>query len=56
MPFERRLDAGGVEQPEGDVQGFAEAPVVVVINVPGVHYEADPESRSRPPESGRLAL
>src|ERR1043165_3993617 len=37
------LDAGGVEQPEGDVQGFAEASVVVVMNIPAVHDGADPE-------------
>ena len=37
------LTLGGVEQPEGDVQGFAEASVVVVMNIPAVHDGADPE-------------
>jgi hypothetical protein len=37
------LDGGGVEQAEGDVQGFAETSVVVVVDVPRVHHDADPE-------------
>src|ERR1017187_3742615 len=41
--FQRRLDAGGVEQPEGNVQGFAEASVVVVVDVPRLYDDADPE-------------
>lgn len=41
--FERLLDAGGIEQPEGDIQGFAEASVAVVMDVPAVHDGADPE-------------
>lgn len=41
--FERLLDAGGVEQPEGDIKGFAEASVAVVMDVPAVHDGADPE-------------
>jgi hypothetical protein len=43
VPFERRLDAGSVEQAEGNVQGFAEASVVVVVDVPCVHDDADLE-------------
>jgi hypothetical protein len=46
--FERRFDAEGVEQTEGDVQGFAERSVVVVTNVPGVHYDTDSEPAVTP--------
>ena len=41
--FERRLDAGGVKKAERNVQGFAEASVVVVVDVPRMHDDADPE-------------
>jgi hypothetical protein len=41
--FERRLEAGGIEQAEGNVQGFAEASIGVVVDVPGMHDDADPE-------------
>ena len=54
--FERLLEAGGVEQPEGDIKGFAEASVVVVMNVPAVHDGADPEPTIAITGSGRLAL
>src|ERR1700743_3429881 len=40
---ERGLDAGSVEQAEGDVQRFTVASVVVVVDVPCVHDGADPE-------------
>lgn len=42
--FECHLGAGGVEQPEGGIECFAEASVVIVVNVPGVDDDADPET------------
>jgi hypothetical protein len=41
--LERFLEAWGVEQPEGDVQCLAEAPVGVVVDVAGVHDDTDPQ-------------
>ena len=37
------LDEGSVKQAEGGVQCFAEVSVVVVVDVPGVNDNADPE-------------
>lgn len=48
--MERHLGAGGVEEPEGGIEWFAEASVVVVVDVPGVDDDADP--RAAVPVSG----
>ena len=45
---EHFLDAGGVEQAEGDVECFAEAAVAVVVDFSGVHDDADPELLVQP--------
>jgi hypothetical protein len=41
--LERRLDAPGVKQAESGIQCFAEVSVVVVVDVPGMQDDADPE-------------
>jgi hypothetical protein len=41
--FERRPDARGVEQPERGIECRAEISVAVVVDVPGVQDDADPE-------------
>jgi hypothetical protein len=41
--FERHLGAGGVKEPEGGIECFTEASVVVVVDVPGVDDDADPQ-------------
>ena len=40
---ERLLNAGCIEEAEGDVEGFTEASVVVVVDFSGVYDDADAE-------------
>ena len=42
--FERHLGAGGVKQPESGIERFAEASVVIIVDVPDVDDEADSEA------------
>lgn len=37
------LDAGGIKEAKGDVKGFTEASVVVVMDYSGMYHDADPE-------------
>src|ERR1700733_14294484 len=45
--FKRRLDARGVEQPEGGIECLTEVSVVVVVDVPGGQEDADPQLGGR---------
>lgn len=53
---ERLLDAGGIEEAEGDIEGFAEGSVAVVADFSGVHDDADPELAARAAGAGETGV
>jgi hypothetical protein len=53
---ERLLHAGGVEEAEGDIEGFAEASVAVAADFSGVHDDADAELVARAVGGGEAGV